>query len=617
MKIVFEDVRIPAFVGFAMAMWISSFLIAGSIAAMFGAPETHAPLVMTLLFTSIATATVSVLTSSLERGRVSAKSAENRSVSTFIFVNSAGTMVGLITNLSESIERWEPAGPNGLTFIFASMLREDMPLLVYVSLLVPMILAALYLVLKGSALLSAREHPSEDDLARLGAWSGSLLALWIFACMRWQPLSWGAETVATTWTVVLYATMLIFGAWLYGLFGVRVVRWLARAAFELARAATEVLRNPKTWRMVLLTALVTGAVISIVFAAFLLAGMLVAGIGVGLDRRASEEVGGAVHSYIGALLWTLSVLAKGGASISVLLGLGLMSPLLRVLWRGVDSMVSAVRAGVGLKRPPIRGRLSWFVTAFLWGCRAMLRAATARRSAITRVLAVAVPLALVLTASTNGFTVEPQARGRPVVVATPPTSPLEPLASIVPVSITTVSFEPVSLCDIGAGAAEWTYEDDARVSVALSDCRIRTAIGDDEALLVVAMSTKGTSQVDEEARSKRRLDNLMLLASRELGPEAPVYGLDLGMATGSSSHISLSQTFGVSWRERPLLGLLVRSNSDVRDEAVRYIAVELVRGHQMQTQLYSRCSIWKSTSAGDKAADACTSEATTELALAK
>ena len=617
MIIAFDDVRVPAFVGFAMAMWISPFLIAGSIAALFGAPEAHSPLVLTLLFTSVATASVSVLTSSLDGGRTSAKSAENRSVSTFIFVNSAGTMVGLITNLSESVERWEPAGPNGLTFMYASMFREQTPLLVYVLLLVPMILTALYFVVRGSALLSAREHPSDEDLAMLGSWSGSLLALWIFTCMRWQPLSWGAETVAATWTAVVYAAAVIVGAWLYGMFGLRVVRWLAKASFELARGATEVLCNPKTWRAVILAALVTGALIGILFAAFLFVGWLAAGIAVVSDHATSEQVHRAFRSYVNTLLWTLPVLAKGGAAMALLLGLIWMPSLLRELWKGAASMASVAYArfsAIEFRVPQIQIRLGWLATGFLWGWRMMLRAVAARRRVIVHVLAVAVPSMAFLAASTSGLTVLSPRPERPFVDVEPSETPLEPISSTVPASITTVSFEPVSLCDISAGAAEWAYESDTRVSVALSDCGIRAAIGADEALLVIAMSTNGVSEHKEEARSRRRLESLMAWANHALGSEALVYGLDLGMASRPKSHLALSGTFGVSWSERPLLGLIVRSNSGVSSDTVRLGVVELLRQKQALLESYSRCEIRIVTYDGSRRVDDCAVQTRAKLA---
>jgi len=605
-KIAFEDVRVPTFSGFAMAMWITPFLIAGSIAAMFGAPETHSPLVLTLLLTSIATAAVSIFTSSLDGGRTTAMSAENRSVSTFIFVNSAGTMVGLVTNFSESIERWQPAGPNGLTFIYASVFREVMPLSIYALLLILMIGAALYFVLRGSSLLSAREQPSEEELASLGSWSGSLLALWIFTCMRWQPLSWGAETVAATWTVLVYAAMLIVGAWLYGLFGLRVVRWLARAAFELASAATEVLSDPKTWRTVLLTILVAGVVVTLIAAAFLLAGWVAAGIVVMSDQVGPAQIREALRSYAAAISLTLSLLAKGALGLTSLLVLLWMPSLLNVLWAGVKTAALTGRRSIGsmkFKLPTVRGRLGWFVIAFLWGARATFRAVIARQRAISRLLAVAVPSIILVAASTNGLpTVYISPVGR-VIHASPPVLPVEPAASLVPAVINTVSFESTELCDVDAGEAEWAYEDDARVSVSLTGCRISASIGRDEALLVIAMATNGISQLDEEHRAKRRLDNLMTWARRELGPSTPIYGLSLGMATGPNSYIELSRTFGASWSERPLIGLIVRSNLEIGDDAMQRSIVELLRHNPLLAHSYTECSIWAEAPPVNRALD--------------
>lgn len=591
-----DDARVAAYVGFVMGIWVSPFLMVGTVGAIYGAPKTYAPLVITLLLTSIATASVSVWTSSVNGKTNSAEAAGHRSVSTFIFVNSAGTMVGLVTNVSAALESWSSGGPNGLTYLYEQVFGQSMPVGIYAFVLILMVIAAARLVVRGSALISPDRKPSEKELNTLGGWSGSLLSLWIFTCMPWQPLGIGAEAVASIWTATVYAGMIVFGACLYGFAGIRLVRWLASVAYRLARDATTILSDPKTWRTLLIVLSVLAASLLVLFATYFTVGWLTKEIATISNELEPKRAAEAFEISTSAFLWTLEIIGKTVAGVIILI-VGLLLPsLIRLAWRFILSL----RVSYSPKLPKIKVTLPklsphWasLLKYFKYGIRMLLAGLVNHRALLYRTVLVIAPALFLVATSTNGIqSAVPTDQDGPQIDAEPPLEPLIP--ADLPISMREVSlvFEPISLCRISPGAAEWTYESQERVSVDLSECQLGARFEPGDALIVAAMSTNGARTAWEEDRSERRLSVLMNWArDREL-PIANIYGLDLGMAESRFSHAALSSVFGASWSKRPLIGIKISSDVQIEPWMVRIALVNFINKNKMIRMAYSECSAY-------------------------
>ncbi len=324
------------YLALVMFAWVSIMLFIGSLGAFLGAPESHAPLFITLILTSIATLSISALSVSLQKIKDEEESTQ-RATATFVFINSAGVLVGIVTDLSEVLEtRSTKEINNGLTYLYGRVSDQSIPIWLYAALLAVVLVLGTMIVIRGARLLSEDRRVSEAELQRVGAYAMSLLALWILVCLRWHKLPYGAEIIARGWTLSLYAILVAVTVWFYGRWSVRGIALFVRALAALQNGLVAVIRRPLTWKIILITILaVAGGYLLATIARYILA-VVVSALGqaeVGMSAEARsylvESSRGAmvraitlvswflVTVLIAVCLWFVGLAVKHGVSVSI------------------------------------------------------------------------------------------------------------------------------------------------------------------------------------------------------------------------------------------------------------------------------------------------------------
>lgn len=179
----------------------------------------------------------------------------------------------------------------------------------------------------------------------------------------------------------------------------------------------------------------------------------------------------------------------------------------------------------------------------------------------TRLLVGALALGLVIWLGYHAILfIQASGNREPVIVVESPPTHIAPASVPVQFLSTTVKVDPVQLCAPVLNGISWAYERDDTLSVNLRDCR-PPQLDDGQAIIIVALSSNGRRQIDEEARASRRLKNASDWLANNTRQETEIFLLNLGMGTNTSSHIELSRALGVSLSERPLLALVVTSSA--------------------------------------------------------
>ena len=605
MRRIASDVRLAGWLGMVMAAWVSVFIFAGTIGAFFGAPQSHSPLFITLLSTSLATAIVSLLTGTLEARKGEVDLVDDRAVATFAFVNSAGTLVGLITNLSQSAETWELAEQrNGLTFLYSQLTGHNIPVPFYLIFIFVMIIVATVLVIRGARILSSPDRPSDEELQTLAMKSGSMLAFWIFTCMRWEPLTWGAEAVATTWTIVVYLLILVVAVVIYGFAGVRIAKSLSRAAFNLGKDASSFLSDPKTWRMLgmMLAAMCFFVAVAGVLYFALLA--IISASRTSIDVATDVVSSQTLNSYADSYWEALKVIGLWFASLLGVVGLFLSLWMVKVsIYFACSQILNLVRKArlinlrhllhVRFETRSLHRTIEWLGRTFGWVALGAARLVSQRSNAIGQLLVTSVPMLALLTASTRFYEVRSDERPEVSVVMPLPddVSPLHTVKSIEP---TRVTLSPTILCEPNLSATEWEYASADRITIDLKYCKFDFALEHGDTLVVVAMSTLGKSKNAEELRSRERLRALMRWAAVRSDSGSKIYGVDLGMANSPQSHVALSRLFRVSVSERPLVGMIASSSDiEISSAMLREALSRKLREYPSIASAYSKCEIYE------------------------
>lgn len=506
-----------------------SVLFLNYMVAILWLPQLVVPAFLTAFITSVATILVSSLTGSGDReGNV--KKQEVLATSRFVHLNAAGTAVGIITTTVDAFGRPLEPGQNGLTVMLTPIVDERELFWIWVALQLILFLWACVKIKQGSALLHKTAVDTSDELHRVGQSSLTLLVIWIVTCLSWRPVD-GSEMIATGGSALLYVGFVLFAV-RYGVRAlVRLFQALVSGISAFGLSLLGLLLSRKTWLVVLILCAIAALAILVGYAVFLI---LLATFGF-----LQFILNGQSLDTFWAWFARESILAFApmGAAFFIVLASALFAAITQIQIRPIRFSV-----------------VSSFVSAAVSSFALLVRKHT-------RFLVSALALGLVIWLSYLAISlIQASGNREPVIVVVSPPTSIVPASVPIQFLSTTIAVEPVQLCAPVLSGISWAYERDDTLSIGLGECR-PPQLGDGQAIIVIALSSNGRNQDDEEARAFRRLQNASDWLANSTPQEAEIFLLNLGMGTNPNSHTELSRALGLSLSERPLLALVVTSSA--------------------------------------------------------
>jgi hypothetical protein len=181
-----------------------------SLAVMSGATALQAPVFTTLLAVTLASGLIGAITT--RKTSAPSELAEQKGNAAFVFSNSTGTFVTLVSAIAESLRKGKPVEHTGVQFFLDSLHVTDPSQLLwsYVGVLGFLAILSLPLVVIGSTTL-AQNSVTPSGLKLVRECSVGLLCFGLAAGTPWDAIPYGAEEAANIWRSFWIALGLLVG----------------------------------------------------------------------------------------------------------------------------------------------------------------------------------------------------------------------------------------------------------------------------------------------------------------------------------------------------------------------------------------------------------------------
>jgi hypothetical protein len=597
-----------------------AFFVVTSVIALSGAEEAQAPLLVTLTFATIASGLVGAVTATTVSKGPSAKMAEQRGNAAFVFSNSSGTFITLVTAAAECWEAHEPKDDTGLALLLAALRVDDKELAFgfYFWPLVLLSVIALAFVLIGASQLNRHEAQDEEGLELVRFCSVGLLVIGLAAGTPWGVIPYGAREVADIWAIVgcivaFLISVAVFSFVVsrgFGAFCSLLVHGLIHAGVHL-KSLSKSQKFKKGFRQFAvgcLRLLVPFLSVQILLTA--------------ADAMFTGKEAATIAAFSQSLKPAATALILTAASIALVLvclllwpALGPLAEQLRAQLRRASSFAKAALRSLGrrlvrcrdaclqalrhLKLRPMRK--SPFVGPRLPFSRVLLKVVSAIgvrvgvfgrdwarvvRSGARNFGLAYIPRSplfrrAVLGAMAIFFMGSLITREEPssalVDMTVPPTqvpelivepTELDWVPSQVSPRLENVRTSSVSLCELPAGAADWANGSDDRFEIPLVRCLLPSDVQQSRgALVLVGLASSIGNAEREDRRALSRGTALAQWAYLQLPNQNDIYVLHLGTAQRVIPLRRYRDFFGNAVGERPVAGLIVAPEPE---EAILY-----------------------------------------------
>jgi len=561
--------------------------------------ESKAPLMLTLLITTAASAIVSILVSSTQSEQSEDDGRDARGVAAFVFINASASSVGLLSNLLESLEFLEPAGPNGLTWILEVFLREDQaPLLPYALVLSVTLIPVAWMLFEGAGLLISRDRWTDQKISFVYSFSFVLFLVWIAIGTKWKNVPFGEEAIANFWTLTFYILVAVASVWIYGRVLLQGIRAAPEFAYALGRGILQVLSNWRLWA-VLTTGVLTVSV------GFWLASFAVAWLNhlFHLLLNLMGMLGGAAAQEMNRVVPTVGSLARGELLLlgPILFGFFLVAFFSAFAVELLSKMVSKLFEHRGFTWGEIKKLLvSWLlftvtlIASPAFGLLWLLYFVLYQRP--TWQFASIALLLSILSVDSNVSYQEPDPVNKPrIVVSSAPGVPMPVWSAVqvvqLPIEATVTK---IQFCSDQIGTFGWRFGSAETIEQSIDACYNDIEPVQGKSLIVlVAVSTAGASRVVEESRSFSRAKELSIWASRSFEGASSTYVLDLGMSRFSDLADVLRPLVGPTNSRRPIGGFMAWSKDErATDDQLLKLAASIIAEAGLNEN-FSKCDLYE------------------------
>lgn len=637
--------NVTTFTVATLAAYAFVFFAITSVVVMLGGKEVHAPILLTLCFATAASALVASITASTTPNTVSAELAEQRGNAAFVFSNSSGTFLTLMTALAECLHEQAPKTNTGLSLLLAAFrVHEDHRLGWYIGSLIALAVISLTFVLVGASRLNREDIRDASTYAVVRTCSVGLLVIGLAAGTNWGLVPFGQREVADLWatlgwTLVGLASVGAFSA----LFSYCVGVFLALITGGLVHLGRHVatLSASERFRIALRQ---FGVGCCIVLLAY--------GVGYSLLFVAEWALRylASVPSSTYQASWDALFAALTASSIAVLIAGAIVGVVIATViwlprakkaavqrWQETRTFITKVTAGVAsialaacvlflrllqtlrqIKLPDIRppadhpfigprrplslllSRYAVATAKTAWRAFRDYGLANIPRGPIARRVVLGVFVVVIAGSFTVRIVPDFQEIDLTIAPIDVPQLTIEPVevdwtAPPVPPPLERVSVKPVSICDLANSSVDWASGRDDVLEVPLERCRlpeeIRRSTG---ALVLVGLASSVGKTQRENQRALSRGAALARWATSKLLISNEVYILHLGVAQRTIPLRRYRDMFGDAVGERPVASVLVDPfpddatlyTLDVSEELSNYMARRGVADDFSECALY-------------------------------